>query len=275
MKRLLFSIFLLLISEMSIAQVAGGAIKRPGKSHSVSKVTPKSQIKSTTNKKRPSLQHNNSKALTGYTNGHAWVDLGLPSGTLWATMNVGASKAEEYGDYFAWGETKSKSDYSWETYKWCKGSYNNMSKYCNVNSSGTVDKKIVLDYKDDTAYINWGEDWCLPTREQFEELFNSKYTFTNWINQNNIQGRKITSRINGNSLFLPAGGFRYNISKYDVNIYGCYWVRMLNSNFPHLAFYTYFDSKNIRLKEYDKRCVGQSVRPITKKNKRYSREELR
>ena len=84
--------------------------------------------------------------LTG--NGHEYVDLGLPSGTLWATCNVGASKPEEYGDYFAWGETQPKSNYHWNTYKWCRGSYDTQTKYCTDTDSyycGTVDNKTQLE----------------------------------------------------------------------------------------------------------------------------------
>ncbi|MCQ2315083.1 MAG: hypothetical protein MJZ85_00135 [Bacteroidales bacterium] len=77
--------------------------------------------------------------------GHGYVDLGLPSGTLWATCNVGADKPEDYGGYFAWGETKKKTEYSWNPYKWCNGSYNTLTKYCTHSDCGTVDNKTVLD----------------------------------------------------------------------------------------------------------------------------------
>ena len=105
---------------------------------------------------------------------HEWVDLGLPSGTLWATTNVGASKPEEYGDYFAWGETKPKSVYDWDTYKWCKGDdYHQLTKYCNLSNygdNGFVDNKTELDPGDDAAYVNWGSKWRMPSLEQMQEL---------------------------------------------------------------------------------------------------------
>ena len=88
---------------------------------------------------------------------HEWVDLGLPSGTLWATCNVGANAPEEYGDYFAWGETAPKDYYDWSTYKWCKGSYNTMTKYCTNSSygyNGFTDGKTELDPEDDAAWFN-------------------------------------------------------------------------------------------------------------------------
>ena len=81
------------------------------------------------------------------------VDLGLPSGTLWADRNIGADSPEGYGDYFAWGETRPKSTYSWSTYKYCKGSYDTMTKYCTDSSRGTVDNKTVLEAADDAAIV--------------------------------------------------------------------------------------------------------------------------
>ena len=97
---------------------------------------------------------------------HEWVDLGLPSGTLWATCNVGANSPEEYGDYFAWGETTTKSSYSWSTYKYCKGSSSTMTKYCTSSYYGTVDNKTELEPSDDAATANWGSEWQMPSLEQ-------------------------------------------------------------------------------------------------------------
>lgn len=84
------------------------------------------------------------------------IDLGLPSGLKWASCNVGASSPEEYGGYFAWGEIEEKSDYSWDTYKWCKGSSESMTKYCTNSNYGTVDNKTILDPEDDVAHVKWG-----------------------------------------------------------------------------------------------------------------------
>ena len=137
---------------------------------------------------------------------HEWVDLGLPSGTLWATCNVGASKPEEYGDYFAWGETKPKSDYSWSTYKYCKGSIDTMTKYCTNNSLGTVDNKTELEPSDDATTANWGSEWQMPSLEQCKELYNSSYTTTTWTTMNGVEGRMITSNSNGNSVFFAGSG---------------------------------------------------------------------
>ncbi len=132
---------------------------------------------------------------------HEYVDLGLPSGTLWATCNVGANSPEEYGNYFAWGETKPKSDYTWGIYKYCQGSPDTMTKYCRSRSYGTVDNKTELEPSDDAATANWGGGWQMPSREQFNELFNSSYTATTWTTLNGVSGYEITSKSNGNSIF--------------------------------------------------------------------------
>ena len=142
-------------------------------------------------------------------NGHEFVDLGLPSGTLWATCNVGASSPEEGGDLFAWGETSTKTNYSWETYKWCDGtkptSTNaSITKYCDRGGYGRLDGKLSLELEDDAANANWGGDWHMPTKAEFQELMDN-CTFE-WIKtENNIEGYRITG-CNGNSIFLPEGG---------------------------------------------------------------------
>ena len=126
---------------------------------------------------------------------HAYVDLDLPSGTLWATCNVGASSPEENGDYFAWGETTGhndgKNNFNWSTYKWCKGSSSTLTKYCCESSSGYegfTDNKMELDLEDDAAYVNWGPAWRMPSKEQFEELFNRSYTTVKTTTQNGKKG---------------------------------------------------------------------------------------
>lgn len=153
-------------------------------------------------------------------NGHEYVDLGLPSGTLWATCNVGASSPEEYGNYFAWGETEPKEDYSWETYKWCEGSEKTFTKYCTWDIYGTVDNKIELELADDAARANWGGTWLMPTMTQIEELSNG-CTWA-WTTLNDIPGYMINSKYNGNSIFLPAAGHK-ETSIVDAEKNGEYW----------------------------------------------------
>lgn len=128
----------------------------------------------------------------GFHSGHEYVDLGLSSGTLWATCNVGATKPEDVGDYFAWGETRPKEEYNWETYKWCKGRYDTQTKYCTDSDHGTVDNKSILELSDDAANVNWGGDWRMPTKEELDEL-HTECTWT-WTTQNGVKGCKITSK---------------------------------------------------------------------------------
>ena len=101
---------------------------------------------------------------------HEWVDLGLPSGTLWATMNVGASSPEDCGYYFAWGETSTKDAYEWSNYIWCNGSENTLTKYCSEKDYGEVDNRTLLLPEDDAATVNWGAAWRMPTEAQMQEL---------------------------------------------------------------------------------------------------------
>ena len=201
--------------------------------------------------------------ISGVEAGHAYVDLGLPSGTLWATTNVGADSPEEYGDYFAWGETKPKNEYSWNTYKWCNGSYDSLIKY-NYNSSyGVVDDMTILNLQDDAATVNWGGSWRMPTDEEWYELLNSSNCSITWANQSGHFGYRITSLVNGNSIFLPAAGGYYGLSQSDSSIYGSYWSSSINEGGPHGARDVDFNKENVYQDSgIDIRCDGQSVRPV-------------
>ena len=185
-----------------------------------------------------------------------YVDLGLPSGTKWATCNVGASKPEEYGDYFAWGETKPKSIYDWSTYKWCKGPGITLTKYCTRSEkgyNGFTDNLTELQPEDDAATANWGSGWRMPSLDQMKELFNSSYTTSEWTQLNGVYGRKVTSKSNGNSIFLPAAGSRWDVELRDEGSDGYYW----SSSLYHL----YFNSGDWDW--YNKnRSSGQSVRAV-------------
>ena len=193
------------------------------------------------------------------TNGHGYVDLGLPSGTKWATCNVGATAPEEYGNYYAWGETEPKTTYDWSTYKWCNGDYDTQTKYCTDSSYGTVDNKTVLELADDAARANWGGAWRMPTDAEWTEL-RENCTWT-WITKNGVNGYEVKSKINGNSIFLPAAGWRgYDDLNWTGN-YGYYWSSSLNSDYPWGAWGVYFGSDFVG--GYgDRRCYGQSVRPV-------------
>lgn len=192
---------------------------------------------------------------------HDYVDLGLPSGTLWATCNVGASSPEEYGDYFAWGEIEPKNDYIVSTYKYCKGTFSTLTKYCTNSSCGTVDNKTELEPSDDAATANWGSGWQMPSFEQCRELYNSSYTITTWTALNGVLGRKITSKSNGNSIFLPAAGCRRGTSLDSAGSFGCYWSRSLYAGYSNDAYVLFFNSRNIFTGNVI-RYRGWSVRPV-------------
>ena len=190
------------------------------------------------------------------------VDLGLPSGLKWATMNVGATKPEEYGAYFAWGETAPKSDYSWPTYKWCNGSYKTQTKYNTSSSYGTVDSKTVLDPEDDAAHVYWGGSWRMPTDAEWTEL-RDNCTWT-WTTENGVKERKVTGP-NGKSIFLPAAGFRSDSCLYNVGSSGLYWSSSLNTGYPGGAWSVAFNSVDVSRGsgDYGYRYYGLSVRPVT------------
>ena len=192
----------------------------------------------------------------GYNNGYKCVDLGLS--VNWATMNVGANAPEEYGDYFAWGETTAKSTYTWENYKWCKGSEYTMTKYCTDSRYGTVDDKSVLDPEDDAAHVNWGGTWRMPTHDEFTEL-RTKCTWE-WTSLNGVYGRKVTGP-NGNSIFLPAAGCRYDRTLGGAGGHGYYWSSSLDTSGSNYAYYVNFYSSGVGWGDYG-RCGGRSVRPV-------------
>lgn len=189
--------------------------------------------------------------------GYDYVDLGLPSGTLWATCNVGATSPEEYGDYFAWGETTPKSTYDWSNYKYCNGTNKTLTKYCTKSSYGTVDNKIVLEPYDDAAYINWGKEWRMPTDLQLDELINNSYTTTKSSTWNGINGQMIISNTNSNFIFLPAAGY-CSLLLNDDGSKGFYWSRSLYGIYIPDAAWTLYSS----YMRGDDRSKGKSVRPV-------------
>ncbi len=168
------------------------------------------------------------------------VDLGLS--VKWANCNVGATAPEYYGDYFAWGETSPKTTYDWNSYKWCNGSSTTMTKYCTSLSYGTVDNKTTIDLSDDAARANWGGSWRMPTNVEQDEL-RTKCTWT-WTTQNGVSGYKVVGP-NGNSIFLPAAGYRGAGSLYDAGSYGYYWSSSLLSSFSDGAYYLGFRSSGV------------------------------
>lgn len=194
---------------------------------------------------------------------HNWVDLGLPSGLLWATRNVGADSPEDYGDYFAWAETQPKSYYDWDTYTYTCGGYDDLTKYCSRSDSGCngyTDNLTILQAGDDAATANWGSGWRTPTREEWEELLD--HCTSVWTTQNGVRGQRFTGP-NGNTLFLPAAGYRWDGRLYYAGSYGYYWSSSLYTDGPSYAWYCYFSSGYCDMSDYGiGRNTGHSVRAV-------------
>ena len=180
---------------------------------------------------------------TGYENGHGYVDLGLPSGLKWATCNVGASSPEDYGDYYAWGEVSTKDEYSLSTCSTWEESI--------ANISGNP--------RYDVARAKWGGSWRMPTWPEFQELID-KCTWE-WTTKGDHNGYKVTGR-NGNSIFLPAAGYRGGADTHDAESYGRFWSATPNESFLQHACYLDFNS-GYRYSDWFYRYCGHSVRPVS------------
>ena len=165
------------------------------------------------------------------------VDLGLS--VKWADMNVGAKKASGFGTYFAWGETKSKDYYSWNTYAWSKGDSQFLTKYSNT------DRRSQLAPVDDAAHVNLGGGWRMPTVDEFEELINN--CTWEWTTQDGVNGYKVTSKKTGNSIFLPITGFRYYAETQFRSIMGVYWTSSLYTGNPNKAWCLEFNFSDIKV----------------------------
>lgn len=187
-----------------------------------------------------------------------WVDLGLPSGLLWATRNVGATSPGDYGDYFAWGETSPKEVYNWSTYRYCNGDYNQLTKYCSNSSygyNGFTDNLTILQSGDDAATANYGGR--TPTVEEWQEL-RSNTTFQ-WTSN----GCRLTGP-NGNSLFLPGAGGLWDSTLYGDG-YGGYWSSSLTTGDPCSAWHFDFHSDNSGVFNGSYRSSGFPVRAVRQK----------
>lgn len=166
------------------------------------------------------------------------VDLGLS--VKWASCNVGANSPEDYGDYFAWGEIDPKKIYKSVTYTY-------------------HDNPITLPYYSDAAYANWGGTWRMPTDAEMTELL-KQCTWT-WTSQNGVNGYIVKSESNGNSIFLPAAGYRYGSSLFNAGSYGRYWSSSLRTDYSYCALDVYFESGYVH-GSYSSCLNGQSVRPV-------------
>lgn len=186
------------------------------------------------------------------------IDLGLPSGIKWASCNVGASRSWENGGYYAWGETEDKEDYSWLTLKYYDYNTDKITKYCTNSDGGAVDGKTTLECEDDVASVQWGGKWRMPTYDELAELID----YCTWATETlwGVNGYRVTGP-NGNSIFLPAAGFRFNTDAGDFNTAGYYWLSTLDNYGCYGAYCFVFDNTQYLLYN-DRRVYGQSVRPV-------------
>lgn len=197
---------------------------------------------------------------------HEYVDLGLPSGTLWAACNVGADSPEDFGKYFAWGETRAKDVYDWKSYQYgtlYQGCFA-MTKYCTDSCYGLhgfVDHLTFLEPQDDAVQAQWGVKWRMPTKEEWEELLQN--TTISSATLNGVQGRRLTG-LNGNSIFLPASGFWLDDKLLCVGM-GAYWSSTLHSDYPERGWSFHFDVDNCHVCGTYERNRGQSARGVLKK----------
>ena len=210
----------------------------------------KTQLTELANKQKEEKEKAAEKKRLG---GHDYVDLGLS--VKWATCNVGASSPSDNGSYFAWGETTPKSEYSWASLRYCAdNSGDTFTKYNNV------DNKSRLELGDDAARANWGGSWRMPTDAEWSEL-RQKCTWI-WTEQGGKKGYKVTSKVNGNSIFLPAAGSRDDTNLSGEGSLGNYWSSSLRTGNPTNAWRVRFHSDDVYRYSYY-RCDGYSVRPVT------------
>ena len=205
-------------------------------------------------------------AVTSPVQKHEYIDLGLPSGTLWATCNVGADNPWDYGDYFAWGETTTKSTYSWSNYKYCKdGDFHKFTKYCNQSdygNNGYTDSRTTLERSDDAAAANWGIKWRMPTADECWELKNNCiWEWTTNYNGMGVAGHIVRSkRYPDRYIFFPAAGWREGLNTIKAGHSGGYWSSMVHSD-SRYGLDLDFDLDQVHGNGVSRFC-GRSIRPV-------------
>ena len=204
-----------------------------------------------------------------------YVDLGLPSGIKWAKRNLGASKPSDYGDYYAWGETEPKAEYTWATYKWMQAGqsdWKHITKYTVADgqtegiwydAGGTFigDNKTTLEAADDAATRKLGSPWRMPTLVEIRELLDANNCTWTWTTQDGKNGYEVKSKTNGNSIFLPAAGYRLGSVLDNAGSEGRYWSGSLSTAYSDNARYLYFAS-GVHDCYSNYRYYGFSVRPV-------------
>ena len=191
-----------------------------------------------------------------------FVDLGLPSGTLWATCNIGANTPENNGNYFAWGEVQHKDYYWWDSYLYCNSAATQLTKYCthpDFGFNGYIDTLFLMDLCDDAANVNCGDGWMIPNYDDWNELlYNCKQSWT-------YKGLELMGP-SGNSVFFPFSGYIYKSDCRMVGKCGYYWSNMIETKAPNNAWCFRFCSDFWEMR-YEARFFGMSIRPIRKIHK--------
>lgn len=204
------------------------------------------------------------QTVSGQIDGYDYVDLGLS--VKWATFNVGATQPTELGNYFAWGEVAQKdSSYNWSTYKWCEGSFDSITRYCVKRKLGKRDKYTQLIPADDAATANWGAKWRMPSILELQELVdNCKWDWTSNYKGSGTAGSIGTSKINGNTIFLPAAGFREDTMVGGLGVRGQYMSNQIADFGNCDVHYIWFGDSSIETDDNIQRQIGNSVRAVTK-----------
>lgn len=211
----------------------------------------------------------NSTPIKFFTLPKGPVDFGLPSGTLWASCNLGASRPEESGTYFAWGETSAKKEngrYTWSGYKWCEGAYNKLTKYCKYYGyNGFVDNLIYLQPEDDAAVFELGSNWHTPSTVEWVEL--EEKCQWEYIVINNVSGLLARSKVSPDDakkvVFFPISGY-FMSSGISTNSWGYYWTANLVENWEQRAYLTEMSISGYSISHLE-RCYGANIRPVCKK----------
>lgn len=187
---------------------------------------------------------------------HVAVDLGLPSGLKWASCNIGASVPDNYGDFFAWGETAPRKVFT------NKNSKTHGVSFKKLLESGIIGQDGNLTPQYDAAHVMWGGDWRMPTKEEIKELLDPKNCTCTWSTEYSVKGCVIRSKTNGNTIFIPVSGSRYDSSIFSEGYRGFCWSASVNPNSTR-AYTLSIGSGNHNLAS-DYRSYGMNIRPVTK-----------
>ena len=192
-----------------------------------------------------------------------WVDMGLPSGLMWASCNLGANTPEEYGNYYAWGEVQPKETYDWRSYRYCtvdgEGNLQTLTKYNTSSTYGAIDNRNILEAMDDAATAVLGSGARIPTADEWRELIDN--TTQEWTTENSVNGLKFTAT-NGNTLFLPAAGRHGSTGLDYAGMHGLYWSSTLHTSDPRYARRFLFNADSVSLRTYCRRFNGPAVRAV-------------